>query len=393
MASFRVVVAIAVRFLRQQVRNKTAIAMLVIVPLLIAGILGFADQRSNTRLPVGVFIAGSGALSDQLAEQLAAGEGVSVDRYDTRDDLNQAIRVGDVAAGVEIPVDYDAVVMAGADASPDVIGAEDKSTFVAARADIVFLVAQENALLAEARKNIDEGATTLPLPEELAKVRAQNGEHTIAPPTRIRAEKGSHAYGLGRYTAGMLVFFIFDSAMFHAAIFRDDRRRGIFARMSTSPNRASVILAGEITGRAILGIAQGFIIVLAGALLFGLDWGNPLGVTATIIAFTFMATGAGILVGVIGTARTVAETESATAGLIAVLGLIGGCFWPLFIVPDWLRVVAHFSPHAWANDNFDTLLATSGGLAQIWVSLVILTALAAVLFGIAVANFQGAVRR
>jgi ABC-2 type transport system permease protein len=391
MSSFRVVVAIAVRFLRQQMRNKTAIAMLVIVPLLIAGILGFADQRSNTRLPVGVFIAGEGALSRQLADQLSGGEGISVDRYDTRDSLNQAVRVGDVSAGVVIPADYDASVSAGADAAANVVGDEDKSTFVAARADIVLLVAQENALLAEARQNISEGATAS-LPDELAAVRVGNAGDPVVI-ERVRAEKGSHAFGLGRYTAGMLVFFIFDSAMFHAAIFRDDRRRGIFARMSTSPNRGSVILAGEISGRAILGIAQGLIIVLAGALLFGLDWGNPLGVTATIIAFTFMATGAGILVGVIGTARTVAETESATAGLIAVLGLIGGCFWPLVIVPDWLRVVAHASPHAWANDNFDTLLATSGGLAQIWVSLAILFALAALLFAIAVANFQGAVRR
>jgi ABC-2 type transport system permease protein len=66
------------------------------------------------------------------------------------------------------------------------------------------------------------------------------------------------------------------------------------------------------------------------------------------------------------------------------LGMLGGCMWPLAVVPEPMRVVGHLFPHAWAMDAFVDLIAKDAGLAGIAVPLAVLAAFAAVLLTLAV---------
>jgi ABC-2 type transport system permease protein len=42
---------------------------------------------------------------------------------------------------------------------------------------------------------------------------------------------------------------------------------------------------------------------------------------------------------------------------------LGGCWWPLEIVPDFIKVVAHLVPTAWAMDALHQLITFGGGFA------------------------------
>jgi ABC-2 type transport system permease protein len=57
--------------------------------------------------------------------------------------------------------------------------------------------------------------------------------------------------------------------------------------------------------------------------------------------------------------------------------MLGGCMWPLALVPDWLRTAGHAVPHAWAVDAWTTLLSRGGDLPAILRDLAVLTAFAA----------------
>ncbi|MDH3731802.1 MAG: ABC transporter permease, partial [Acidimicrobiia bacterium] len=56
---------------------------------------------------------------------------------------------------------------------------------------------------------------------------------------------------------------------------------------------------------------------------------------------------------------------------------LGGCMVPFEIFPNWLRSVAHITPHAWAVDAFTEVIQRGGGIGQIGLELAVLA-----LFGI-----------
>jgi ABC-2 type transport system permease protein len=56
--------------------------------------------------------------------------------------------------------------------------------------------------------------------------------------------------------------------------------------------------------------------------------------------------------------------------------MLGGCMWPLEIVPDAVRTVGHATPHAWAVDAWITLLSRAGGIADIGTELAVLAGFA-----------------
>ena len=59
--------------------------------------------------------------------------------------------------------------------------------------------------------------------------------------------------------------------------------------------------------------------------------------------------------------------------------MLGGCMWPLALVPGSLRAAGHSVPHAWAVDGWTTLLSRDGDLSAIMRDLAVLAGFAVVL--------------
>ncbi|MCA9910101.1 MAG: ABC transporter permease, partial [Anaerolineae bacterium] len=70
------------------------------------------------------------------------------------------------------------------------------------------------------------------------------------------------------------------------------------------------------------------------------------------------------------------------------LAPLGGAWWPLEIVPDWMRTIGHISPVAWAMDSYSSLIFHGGGLADVLLPLGVLAALTIVFFLLGVVRFR-----
>jgi ABC-2 type transport system permease protein len=161
--------------------------------------------------------------------------------------------------------------------------------------------------------------------------------------------------------------------------------------MVTTATNDRFIVIGEVLGRFAVAMLQAIVILVAGRVLFGIHWGNPLAVAAVIIGFALFSTSASVLLGCLFRAsEEVAPMR--TAGIYAGLGVLGGCFFSLALVPTWLRVIGHGSPHAWAVDGLGRLGATNVGLRGVAVSLIVLFGLGFALFGFAVRRLRGELR-
>jgi ABC-2 type transport system permease protein len=56
---------------------------------------------------------------------------------------------------------------------------------------------------------------------------------------------------------------------------------------------------------------------------------------------------------------------------------IGGAWWPLEVVPSWMRTIAHIFPTAWAMDGFHAVATYGGGFREAALPIVVLLAMAA----------------
>jgi ABC-2 type transport system permease protein len=86
------------------------------------------------------------------------------------------------------------------------------------------------------------------------------------------------------------------------------------------------------------------------------------------------------------------ETEAQAGGLAQLLVLtlapLGGAWWPIEVVPDFLRVIGHVSPVAWAMDGFHSLMFYNGDLSTVLVPIGVLLGITVASFGVGIWRFK-----
>jgi ABC-2 type transport system permease protein len=195
---------------------------------------------------------------------------------------------------------------------------------------------------------------------------------------------------VAQYAAvGELVLFIFLMSLVGAGELVEARRLGVTRRMLASPTPVRRVIVGEGLGRVLIASLQALLIALLTATLFHVAWGDPLAVTAVIVLFALVSVGAGLLV---GTMVHTAEQATSIGPVVGIaLGMIGGCMWPLEIVPSGLRAVGHLTPHAWALDGLIKTMGERRHLLDIAPQLGVLAAMALVLVPLAAWRLRHAI--
>jgi ABC-2 type transport system permease protein len=179
----------------------------------------------------------------------------------------------------------------------------------------------------------------------------------------------------GPGAATQLILFTFVNSLAGSAGLVQTRQYGVLKRMLSTPVSSTSILAGETLGRFLIAAVQGIFIVVAAALLFGVDWGDPLGAGAVLALFALVSTGAAMMFG------SVLANEQQAGALVPfglALAALGGCMVPLEVFPDTMRTIAHVTPHAWANEAFEKLTQHGAALGDVLPQLGVLAAFAVV---------------
>jgi len=219
--------------------------------------------------------------------------------------------------------------------------------------------------------------------QNLAMTRSLQRETPVVPVRTQVVNSKSNFLPLGyNYSAPtMLVLFVFINALAGGAAIIQTRRFGIFARALAAPVRARDLVLGETLCYLTLALGQALLIVVVGAVMFGVSWGNPLAAAALIGMWALVGTGAGMVSGTLF--RTPEQATAIGPAVGIAFGMLGGCMWPLEIVPQSVRLLGHATPHAWAVDAWVTVLSRGGGLVDIAGYLAILAGYAVALFAFA----------
>ncbi len=161
----------------------------------------------------------------------------------------------------------------------------------------------------------------------------------------------------------------------------ESRRLGLLRRLAAAPVPGGFVMAAYGSTSLVVAAAQAAGLVVVGRVLFGVHWGDPLGVFGVLALLSLSYAGASGLLGV--RARTEEQAASAAVVLGIVCGMLGGCMYPLDVVGTAVRVVGHLVPQAWAMDAFVKLIYDHAGVAAIVPELAALAAFATVLTALA----------
>jgi ABC-2 type transport system permease protein len=368
--------------LRRLARDRLALFFVVLLPVVIILVIGitFGDAGSD-RLPVGVLDQGGGPLGAELRADLATSPALEPRGYDDPDALRKAVRRGVVAAGVVVPAGYDRALRAGRDAEVTFVVDQTRSAPAAVRSAVAAAVTRQAAMVRAAR--FAAGTAGVSFDAALARARTLSGEQeqVRVEATTIGGREDALPSGFNYTAPSNLVLFVFITSLAGAAALIEERRLGVTRRMLAAPTTASTILLGETLGRFLVALLQGLIVFVVGWLVFGVDWGDPPAALLLVTVFALVGTGAGMLFGSV--LRTAEQATSIGPPVGIALGMLGGCMWPLAIVPEPMRLAGHLFPHAWAMDAFIDLISEDAGLAGIAGQLAVLAGFAAVLLAVA----------
>ncbi|MFZ1505300.1 MAG: ABC transporter permease [Anaerolineae bacterium] len=164
-----------------------------------------------------------------------------------------------------------------------------------------------------------------------------------------------------------------------------EKAQGTLARLLISPTTGAQALLGKLFGAYLTGVLQMLILILTGSLLFGLRWGDPLGLLVLILAAVFGALGWGMLITAL--AQTPGQVSAVGTAVMLTFGILGGSFVQTNIMPSWFQWLSRVTPNAWGLDGFTTL-GLGGTLADLGRPLLGLLVMGLVLAAAAIALFN-----
>lgn len=192
--------------------------------------------------------------------------------------------------------------------------------------------------------------------------------------------------GFGQSIPGIGSMFVLFAVLGGIGLMIEDKRQWTLQRLASMPVTRGQLLGGKILGRFSLGMLQ-YMIIFAIGVVIGQSFGrDPLALILIMLAFALCATALSFALG------TMVKNETQAAGLTNLLGVslaaLGGAWWSLEVVPEFMRTVGHISPVAWAMDGYTSLIFQNGNLGTVYPSILILLAAAAVFFVLGVRRFR-----
>lgn len=135
----------------------------------------------------------------------------------------------------------------------------------------------------------------------------------------------------------------------------DEQEWGTLDRLRAMPVSLSQVLIAKLAARFVVGVAQMALLLLFGAVAFGVSLGvHPWALLMPIAGIVFAGTAFGLVVAGVATSREAVLPVGSM--VIVTMAAVGGCWWPIDLEPRWMRSVALAFPTTWAMEAFNDLM-------------------------------------
>lgn len=394
-------------------RDKAALIFMLLAPFLLTLAMGFVtgaygSSGSSGLSQIQVILVNQDdgqigkALSD-LFQSADLADLVAVTLADDPASARAQIDANEAAVAVIIPSGFTDNIIPGANQAPadDVVQIETyKNPLSPVSSGVIQSIVEEFISRVETGRVGAQVAVTQMLtaglirPDQISALAAEIGERQAnavdgAAAIALRAEESGQAQQafnpMAYMTPGLALMFLMFTVSNGGRSILTEKALGTLPRLLVSPTNSAQVLIGKIFGVYLTGVIQMLILIVACTLLFGIQWGDPLGILVLVLAAVFGATGWGMLI--TSFARTPGQVSNIGIAIMLTFGILGGSFIQTSIMPGWFQWLSRITPNSWGLDGF-TILGLGGTLADLAKPLLGLALMGLILFGLSVVLFS-----
>ncbi len=394
---------IALKDLRLFATDRGALFFFILFPFLFIALFTFMNIGAveDTKLQIHIVSEeAEGGFSYQIIDALESAGNVEIIIMDY-DQAYQAVEDEEISGFVAFPADFTAGIMSGegtqlevvtdAEAIQDRAALSGLSQSIASQVSSVKIIVSSLEQLKEQEPLSPEDKASIEqaIGQVIQQALSGQGVGTQAFIENVTEKVGDveEQSAANWVIPGYLVMFVFFGAAVGAEAIVRERQNHTLERLLSSSVRREAILGGIFTGTAAKGLIQVLLFWVVGLLAFNLDLGNsPAAVIILSVLMVFVSAAFSIML------ATLVKTQR-SAGSIAVLASLvlaplGGCWWPLFILPQWMQALAKITPHGWATTGFNKLMLFGAGFGAVVPEMLVLLGFAALFSAIAVWRFR-----
>lgn len=338
--------AMILKEFRELRRDRRTVAMLVVLPLLLLTIFGFAANFTVDSLTTLVVGPGAQEAADRIAASPAAG---TLDVRDVEPADDRADAVDALAANR-----YDVAVVAGegAGAVPEVL--IDGSNLFAAQAANVVVARLGDAVDAEILFNPDLETSWVMVPALI----------------------------------GLILTFI--GTIITSIGLVKERAAGTLEQLAVMPLRPIDVIVGKIAPYFLLAALDLVVVTVLGMLIFGVPFTGNVALFALAGAiFLFVVLGIGVFI------STVSQNagQAIQAAILVLLPqiLLSGIIFPLDAMPLGVRWIGYCLPLTYFTQVSQGVMLRGAEIDALWLPITVLAGMAVLVFGAAVWRFRASI--
>lgn len=170
-----------------------------------------------------------------------------------------------------------------------------------------------------------------------------------------------------------------------------EREAGTLEQLAVMPIKARSIIAGKISPYFMLAIVDMSAVALAGVYLFDIPFNGQLWLFALAgLLFLGVVLGLGVLISTVS--QTTAQAVQMAIMTIIPQTLLSGLVFPLESMATWVRCIGYLLPLTWFVQVSRGVMLNGSDAAQLWLPLSIMALQCVLLFGAATARLARSLR-
>jgi linearmycin/streptolysin S transport system permease protein len=387
----RTALVIARKDLRQRFRDRSAIVIGVVAPVVIAALMSFAFHGVESfRFTMGVVNLDRGPVAAGLMTSLRApglSNIVTSSQLPSVAAARAKVRANKIGAALVIPAGFSAAVLANKPASLTTVRSANNTI----AGDITGSIASSFIAQVNADRLSLVSALAAGAPADGISRLAQAVAKLKIPVRAVQRPIGAHELKvISYYSPGMAIFFLFFTITYVARSFFAERSQGLVERMLAAPVRPAEILAGKALSVLIYGGLSLLIVGVVTSFAFGANWGPTL--PALVLGAVLVLAVVCLTAFVIGVSKTQRQAEGISSIIVFGLSILGGNFFFISQAPSAMKRLALLTPNGWALRGFTDLATIGGGFGTIAEPVLGIAAFSVIVAAIAVMLAPRAVR-
>ncbi len=398
---------IALKDLVVSLRDPSALGVLMGMPVVLILILGSAfgglgdaggsfGKVAIVNLDAGPASADQTDVGDEVVSLLAGNEDISalfeITERDDAAEVRRQVEAGELVAALIVPEEFSARINDADPVELEVLRDPGSELSSGVWESIARSIAAELSRVSVVAQTAGTAAAEAGLAPEAvgavvgAAVQAATGDG-VEPPILVATtdlQRDAREIGpLDYYSLSMTSMFLLFVSMFGAFSFITERREQTMARLLTTPTQRSAYVGGKMLGIMLLGLVQFGVLFAYTSGMMRVNWGESVLATWMIAGGELAAaTGLAVLI------ASIAKTERGAGGIgplvVQVMALLGGAFFQISILPEWIQPIRYVSVVGWALEGFQKIQIEGAGPAEVLGQFAALLAFAVVFFGIGV---------